>query len=305
MQKLFWVSGIGMVAVAGLVYLTASSVRKSEVRTLGHKPPAAAAEGLSDRLHGLAAFGAHSCIQGQHQECQEEASPLMPLQIIDVCQPYPLSMIAPAEEGLIPVGAEEPAPVEDAEELPMPQEEPAEEIAMPRCGDSEEPQEAAFPIPFDEEQPEPLPMPSADDEPKTEEPMAEDDDGLVDFWMSFFKDMLPADDENTDPAEENCDPAEEGPMDEVQEPGCQEDPHHSEYYPSCPYMGGCPRTTPPCPAGGSSKVKKPKHGHDDVEPCEPCPKAEPDPESPAQPGVDTMEFRPSDAKEGEFEPKPM
>ena len=34
-------------------------------------------------------------------------------------------------------------------------------------------------------------------------------------------------------------------------------------------------------------------------------KAEPDPESPAQPGIDTMEFRPSDAKDGEFEPKPM
>jgi len=112
-------------------------------------------------------------------------------------------------------------------------------------------------------------------------------------------------------------------------PDCREDPHHDQQYPGCPYMGGCPGVhylPPAAPADSDSppKTKKKKKTAD----------AQPDMVEdtairrmkyeefalpagerpvradhfdwlPAVPKVDTMEFRRSDAKPGEFDEKPF
>jgi hypothetical protein len=112
-------------------------------------------------------------------------------------------------------------------------------------------------------------------------------------------------------------------------PDCREDPHHDQQYPGCPYMGGCPGSMhcpPPAPADSESqpktkKKKKTAKALPDVvedtairrmkyeEFAMPAAERPMRPDHfdwvPAIPKVDTMEFRPSDAKPGEFDPKPF
>jgi hypothetical protein len=292
MRKLFWFCCVGAMIVAGVVYLAASSTPKAGVRTLGQKSIA-----KDDRVSRLHEWTSTWC--NEELACQETAPPAMP-HIIDVCQPaHHWSIDVSHEHHLIPASAEEPVSIDDAEPIAAPQveeEDAPEPIGMP--SEPEEPnaenyQYPDYPLEQADELHEPMPC-LEEEEPKVEV----SENPFVSFWLSLFQDAMPPADEETAP-EQDADQ----PMEEIQEePACQEDPHYSEHYHHCPYMGG--RSCPPCPAGGAPKVKKPR-GSDDVEECEPCPKAEPDPESPPQPGIDTMEFRPSDAKEGEFESKPM
>lgn len=110
-------------------------------------------------------------------------------------------------------------------------------------------------------------------------------------------------------------------------PDCREDPHREHHYPHCPYMGGCPRgmhhVPPPAVTEPAVKVKKKKKAVkkdkidpavkqtklEQVEPVMPirsatAPEWKDEGSYPNEPEVDTMEFRPSDAKPGEFEPRP-
>ncbi len=102
-------------------------------------------------------------------------------------------------------------------------------------------------------------------------------------------------------------------MDENRTPIPQMDPHHGHEYPGCPYTGGCPRSS--CPPARLPETK----------PAETKPMPEPsaeeqestierkardyvpseDDDAPHHSQVDTMEFRKSDAKKGEFKNKPM
>jgi hypothetical protein len=283
-MKVLWFSGIGMVIVAGVVYLAANSTPKTGTRTLSQ--PAGESSVMPRCLSELATFGSPVCTQGQHGS--EECSPLMmPPQIIDVCQPVTQWSIAvPHEQVLIPASAEEPVVVEDAEPIAEPISEETEETASPD-----------FPQPIYSNEPEELAMPKVQDDAGN----AVEEEAGQNFWQTFFGELLtpaqdeeyPGDDGDDVPMDEATDELQEESMEE--EPACQEDPHRHEHYPVCPYSGRsyCPTVparTPPAPQ---------------EEPSETYPKNQADPESPAQPGVDTMEYRPSDAKEGEFESKPM
>jgi hypothetical protein len=106
-------------------------------------------------------------------------------------------------------------------------------------------------------------------------------------------------------------------------PDCREDPHHDQQYPGCPYMGGCPGNMRTCPSPTPAEKKKEKDASAQPDVVEDTtirrikyeefatPSAErpvhPDHFDwvPAMPKVDTMEFRPSDAQPGEFDPKPF
>lgn len=122
---------------------------------------------------------------------------------------------------------------------------------------------------------------------------------------------------------------EESEAGDEQEPPLEEDPAYHHQYPGCPHSGYCPYSGRG-PADDYEPVPPPKSekkSADDAEESEP---AQPtiqekqhskedknqakhpngggkcgSEECPAHPEVDTMEFRPSDAHEGEFDPKPM
>ena len=117
-------------------------------------------------------------------------------------------------------------------------------------------------------------------------------------------------------------------------PDCQVDPNYHKQYPGCPYMGGDPAThhcpspmTGPAPMHHHRKKVKaspivdPKPDAEEAEespsdaavpfpmdrPASERPQnlgPTPDEDMPHHPEVDTMEFRKSDAKEGEFDPQP-
>lgn len=142
-----------------------------------------------------------------------------------------------------------------------------------------------------------------DDEETPKMPRAEGEESepsVFKAWVDLFaegKDKIPD-------VEELPPPKEEGPQGE---PKCQEDRHLHEHYP------GCPRTTSPYPSkdemeqyfkriwnlgsqlkkkGGEESSEEPPHS----EKKETCPRTK---------GVDTMEYRKSDAAPGEFGPGPV
>jgi hypothetical protein len=80
-----------------------------------------------------------------------------------------------------------------------------------------------------------------------------------------------------------------------QPPSLREDPEAPYQYPECPHLGGCPRCTPapqptPKKQSGNHSAAPKRNGND---------------ECPAHPEVDTTEFRPSDARHGEFDRIPF
>jgi hypothetical protein len=283
MRTLFWFGGLGVVAV-GMFYLASSQEPKQQ--TLGRTAQSSLSEEcLSARLNGLSCISAPAVSEG----CGLAG---MPPQIIDVCKPQmDASHDLPDHADWMPGIATEHAAtgigantevavgyevhlqpvglVEEAEPIGMPQ--VAEELPMPCTVLHDDVAEA-----------EELPMPRCDDDECSQDGTA---CPFFQFWLGVFGQM--------DPADEAVFPAEDiaAPMEEVQEePACEEDPHRSEHYPHCPYMGG--RS---CPAYHPASVPSRRCG--EGEECEP--------EAAPQPGVDTMEFRPTDAKDGEFEAKPM
>lgn len=99
-------------------------------------------------------------------------------------------------------------------------------------------------------------------------------------------------------------------------PNCREDAHYHQQYPSCPYMGGCPSsdhcpTAAPTEPQATHKKKHKKKSSATVQPLSGAPKSAPPTQCGSDEGcvkhseIDTMEYRKSDAKEGEFKRQPF
>jgi hypothetical protein len=159
---------------------------------------------------------------------------------------------------------------------------------------------------FDDDEDAPARMPRADGtEPLT------GTDALFRFWQDLFRGAM----EEMDGQEES------EALHEQEPPLCQEDPAYQYQYPGCPFTGKCPyldapTSRPDAPLHENKRKKAimdpgfdpnslhvperlkrflPQAGSAEEEEGEPLP----------EPTVDTTEFRPSDAKAGEFDPQPM
>jgi hypothetical protein len=141
-------------------------------------------------------------------------------------------------------------------------------------------------------------MPYADDDEKgcceelTEQEAAEATDRFLRFWLNLFSNGEPGTAEESEPA---------GKSD------CKEDPNRHEQYPGLPFTGGVrnpvrPATPPPAflPLLPEPTPRKSKPADEIYE--KGSSKAEP---SLGRPCVDTMEFRPSDARANEFRIGPL
>jgi len=167
----------------------------------------------------------------------------------------------------------------------------------------------AMPLSADDDSAAPSVMPYVED--------GDDSAPFFNFWIDLLGEAAARSHKDQQPdtsaaagSEESEEASESGPAD------CREDPAYPYQYPGCP-------STATCPAGGCHKPKTrpqltpkvmgdleeqsappdlllPPHKPVDAEPDADSPE-----ESPIHPDVDTMEFRPSDAREGEFEPHPM
>jgi hypothetical protein len=157
--------------------------------------------------------------------------------------------------------------------------------------------------------------PAADSKPTSS------NDPLFQFWLGLFESAA------HESGKQSQSSYEEEP------PHCLEDPAYQYQYPGCPYTGKCPyqerpdtpKMSDPIPAvkphqksapeksqpGGKSKEGKKMTDPKKYElPARlrqllPGDSTEAQEEPAAHPEVDTTEFRPSDAKPGEFDPKPM
>jgi hypothetical protein len=186
-------------------------------------------------------------------------------------------------------------PIEQVQELPASD----SQIFMPYCKD-------------DEEQPV-MPNAADGDETKSEAAGEEADASVFKEWMELFESNKG---EKIPTMEELPPPAEDGMK---SDPNCQEDPHRHEQY------SGCPRVT--CPYTGKTPPPAATFLPYDYPSCKPEKKkgAEESSEEPAQPskkphrrkgckskdecprtqGVDTMEYRKSDAGLNEYGPGPQ
>ena len=144
---------------------------------------------------------------------------------------------------------------------------------------------------------EPAFMPrAADDDAPATMPYAEADEEFSSFWMHVFGQALGGD---------CCKEEASEPPSGAEPPECREDPHYHLHYQGCPYYI-CPQQRNYCPYSGQPVIP----------PAEPRPQPEAEGGKPARPRalegweesetcpkhptVDTMEFRPSDAKPEEF-----
>ncbi len=195
------------------------------------------------------------------------------------------------------------APIVIGEEDPMPREEIAEAIPpvdgagmqgkevpsksypvfMPYCSDDED----------EPETPPKMPRAEAGDDNKTGASHAKVQDGDFKEWMELFEENK---EDKTATVEELPAPKKLAPN---AEPKCQEDIHRHEHY------SGCPRTT--CPylptkRGGEESSEEPRPPANKSKPSKDCKDKE---KCPRTQGVDTMEYRKSDAGLDEYGPGPL
>jgi hypothetical protein len=185
----------------------------------------------------------------------------------------------------------------------------------------------------DEDYPRFMPRCSDDDAPAVTQAAGKSDaksstDPLFQFWLGLFQsaareaDTLGAAEPQEDPRY----------FHDEEPPQCQEDPVYQHQYPGCPFTGKCPEQTAPPKMIVPVPTLKPKTGlipsgalmRPNGQSDSACQMTDPKKyelparlrqllpgdsteaeEEPAHPEVDTMEFRPTDAKPGEFNPKPM
>lgn len=201
------------------------------------------------------------------------------------------------------------APIVIHEDDPMPAEETAPAIAEPIemagiQGHEIPPKGCPIAMPYcedEEEEPVPSRMPHADSSEETEHTVFK-------AWIELFEECK-QDDEDNSPIVEQLPPPTEDPQ---TEPKCQEDSHLHGHYPGCPYTGkdsieqyykrvwnldpedADPKTKKKGSEESSEEphhpAKKPHHGKDE------CPRTR---------GVDTMEYRKSDAGLNEIGPGPV
>jgi hypothetical protein len=132
----------------------------------------------------------------------------------------------------------------------------------------------------------------------------------------FFCPMPPGNTEASEPPT-IADPQQAEEVKSGHPPACREDCKGTDHYPACPHLGSCCPFSGKCaPQGGAEECAEPEllpppHPASPAHKDSPkstswktSPSSCPSPclKSPAVPGVDTLEFRPSDAKKGEFDP---
>lgn len=298
-RTLWWFVGAAAVSAWAVAFLSADYVcRRPDSwagRFLRGVYQAAATYNPVSVISQVAAGGAHpgcqveapttSC-QPLAPNCHDEASPeaVEPLPIETINLPRIQVEAAQAhdeDEAVRQVAATEPP--EDANDLPD---------AMPPC--------------VDEHENVPLHMTHADEAAECQE--VDGQTWLVNFWRMLFggagvepKEKLPTFARPAGGEEESeLVPGGKAPL-------LRESPAIHQQYPGCPFMERCPGATRPVPSAPKSLKDDKSYDlnslgrrlgadADDSEECEDHPK---------QPDVDTMEFRPSDAKLGEFDPKPF
>jgi hypothetical protein len=229
---------------------------------------------------------------------------------------------ATPESPLAPEPPLAPSPL-DAD-LPMPpdlpaegQPEPSGEQQPPAGAESENPSSAPesstvgvnesekMPRCYDDDEDVPSRMPRAED---FETPP--DTDALFRFWLDLFRS-----------SKEDLDGQEESEaIHEEALPPCQEDPAYQYQYPGCPFTGKYPVEDRPKLKHGAPLPETKQKKRSMIPDFDPnslpvperlkrlLPQADSEEEEEGlqpPPNVDTTEFRPSDAKPGEFEPKPM
>lgn len=199
-------------------------------------------------------------------------------------------------------------------------------LPMPRFAEPE----LCVPPPLEQEQ-FPTFMPSCSDEgdflvDTSKTPEKRSNDALFQFWLGLFQDVAKEDSDmnGTEPQDASHYFHDEEP------PQCLEDPAYQHQYPGCPYTGKSilDKSTQPKEIDSITNTK-PKSRHktpDGVmkqEDSTDLPKIEwgkyelparlrqllpevnESADEPTHPEVDTMEFRPSDARRGEFNPRPI
>jgi hypothetical protein len=111
---------------------------------------------------------------------------------------------------------------------------------------------------------------------------------LFDFWMSLFHEVAA-----TISVESRCDYEEADGAQEL-----EEDPAYHHQFPGCPYTG--PALSVPGPSNGEirqvSGWERPRQGHQPTNALRRAGLEQSSDDRPVHPEVDTMEFRPSDAK---------
>jgi hypothetical protein len=147
-----------------------------------------------------------------------------------------------------------------------------------------------------------------------------DDDSaqLFNYWMGLFRKAAGQSNEGQQPgADTAAGSSEESESMYGNVPAdCREDPAYNYQYPGCPYTGTCPKGRGRLPTAKPQVAPKlmgdleeqsplPDSLVPQLKPVETKPDADSDDESPLHPDVDTMEFRHSDAHDGEFDPHPM
>lgn len=177
------------------------------------------------------------------------------------------------------------------------------------------------------------PCTDLDDTPQAMPPAAEmkrANDSLFEFWQGLFESAT----EEAESMGAALPQSESHYFHDEEPPQCLEDPAYQHQYPGCPFTGKCPgmerSNSPylvdPVPTVRPKKFKKlsdhemKSNGQDDPtaqtsDPSKyelparlrqllPSDSTEAE-EEPSHSEVDTMEFRPTDARPGEFAPKPM
>jgi len=155
-------------------------------------------------------------------------------------------------------------------------------------------------------------------------------DPLFQFWLGLFESVAREDEDMNGAEPQEAAQETSHYFHDEEPPQCLEDPAYQHQYPGCPYTEKCPQSTPSTKTDAvrSMKPKNKKPAHEDLKPDSkidpqsrminpqkydlparlrqllPGDSTEAE-EQPSHPEVDTMEFRPTDARPGEFDPKAM
>ncbi len=153
-------------------------------------------------------------------------------------------------------------------------------------------------------------------------------DPLFQFWLGLFESVAKEDEDMNGAEPQEAAQETSHYFHDEEPPQCLEDPAYQHQYPGCPYTEKCPQSTPSTKTDAvrSMKPKNKKPADEDLKPDSkidpqsrminpqkydlparlrqllPGDSTEAE-EQPSHPEVDTMEFRPSDARPGEFDPK--
>ncbi|GEM_PF-4781573 len=294
MRKLIWCCLAAAVLMAGSFLSLAYYACRCPDSVVGRSMQVIAEASIAlQPLNGLTSLAARA--NQAYAAAAHETTPPNEVCIPDEPQPVAPELVQEPGEGIRPAtpGTErefaEAAPIVIDEDDPMPRETADPVVAAPIEVAEIQKQEiplkgcpVVMPYCRDEDD-EAVPPPAM---PRTETG-EESEESVFKAWIELFKEGKENKKDKSSVVEQLPSPAEEEPQ---AEPKCQEDSHLHEHYP------GCPRTT--CPYRSKGKEESSE------EPPHPSKKLHKE-EDPRTKGVDTMEYRPSDAGLDEYGPGPV